>query len=262
MEPASSGGEPGGGEPPPAAAPSRRPAGPHPRLTAFLEVLLCSGVPTQVVIGQSLGLAGLEPFVDGVPQSGPLFALALLDSVALVGLILLLLRLHGERPALVFLGHRPASREAAIGLLLVPALLIGVTLTVWVVRSLLPWMQNVHVNPFERLIQSPGEAALFAVVATIAGGLREEIQRAFLLRRFEQHLGGPVVGLIVVSGAFGAGHALQGWDAAVVTGLLGLTWGVLYLKRRSIVAPVVSHAGYNVMQVAQVLILKELAPTA
>jgi len=118
------------------------------------------------------------------------------------------------------------------------------------------------VNPFERLIQSPGEAALFALVATVAGGLREEIQRAFLLRRFEQHLGGPIVGLIVVSGAFGAGHALQGWDAAVVTGLLGATWGLLYLRRRSIVAPVVSHAGYNVVQVAQVLILKKFAPTA
>jgi len=261
VEPAPSG-EQAGGAQPPVTAPSRRPAGDHRRLTAAVEVLLCSGVPTQLLIGQTLGLAGHEPFVEGVPQSGPLFALALLDSLALIGLILLLLRLHGERPALVFLGHRPVGRETTLGLLLVPALLVGVTLTVWLVRTILPWMQNVQVNPFERLIQSPGEAALFALVATVAGGLREEIQRAFLLRRFEQHLGGPIVGLIVVSGAFGAGHALQGWDAAVVTGLLGATWGLLYLRRRSIVAPVVSHAGYNVMQVAQVLILRKFAPTA
>jgi len=243
------------------AAP-RPPAADHPRLAAAIEVVLCSGVPTQVVIAQALGLAGYHPFEDGVAQSGPLFALALLDSVTLIALILVLLRAHGESPARLFLGRRPLASEAALGALIVPGLLIGVTLTVHVVRTLLPWMQNVHVNPFERLIQSPGEAALFAVVATVAGGLREEIQRAFLLIRFERHLGGAVVGLVVVSGAFGAGHALQGWDAALVTGLLGLTWGLLYLRRRSIVAPVVSHAGYNMIQVAQVLILRRFAPPA
>jgi len=253
---------PDGIAPPPVpTAPARHPAD-HPRLTAAIEVLLCSGVPTQLLIGQALGLAGHDPFVEGLPQPGPLFTLALLDSLLLVGLILLLLRLHGEHPVLFFLGRRPLGREATIGILLVPVLLIGVTLTVWLVRSALPWMQNVHVNPFERLIRSPGEAALFAVVATVAGGLREEIQRAFLLRRFEQHLGGPTIGLIVVSAAFGAGHALQGWDAAIVTALLGATWGLLYLRRRSIVAPVVSHAGYNAVQVAQVLILRQFGPAA
>jgi membrane protease YdiL (CAAX protease family) len=229
---------------------------------ALFEVLLCSGAPTQLVIASALTLAGHQPFVDGVPQPGAVFALALLDSCVLIGLIFLLLHARGERPVHVFLGLRSVPREALFGVLLVPALLIGVSLTVWIVRLTLPWMQNVAVNPFERLIRTPGDAALFAVVATIAGGLREEIQRAFLLRRFEQHLGGPLVGLLIVSAAFGAGHVLQGWDAAVVTALLGLTWGLIYLRRRSIVAPVVSHAGYNAVQVAQVLILRELAPVA
>jgi membrane protease YdiL (CAAX protease family) len=44
----------------------------------------------------------------------------------------------------------------------------------------------------------------------------------------------------------------------VATALLGLTWGVIYLRRRSIVAPVVSHAGYNALQIVQVLTLREL----
>ena len=58
-------------------------------------------------------------------------------------------------------------------------------------------------------------------------------------------------GLIIVSVAFGAGHAMQGWDATIATGLLGLTWGWLYLRRRSAVAPIVSHAGYNALQILQ-----------
>lgn len=244
---------------PPASAPApARLGADNARMVAAFEVILCSGVPTQLFIGQALALAGYDPFLEQQAQPGPLFALALIDSLVLITLILLLIRARSEDPRALFLGPRPVAREVTLGVLLVPMLFVGVGLTVLLVRSLLPWLHNVIDNPFERMIRSPGEAALFAVVAIVAGGVREEIQRAFLLVRFEQHLGGSVVGLIVVSVAFGAGHFVQGWDAAVATALLGLTWGVIYLRRRSIVAPVVSHAGYNALQIVQVLTLREL----
>ena len=83
------------------------------------------------------------------------------------------------------------------------------------------------------------------LVVVLAGGVREEVQRAFLLRRFEQWLGGGAVGLVVTSVLFGAGHRIQGLDAAVATGVLGAFWGLVYLRRRSVVAPVVSHAGFE-----------------
>ena len=99
-------------------------------------------------------------------------------------------------------------------------------------------------------MQTPRDALIFSVGAIIAGGVREEIQRAFILRRFEQHLGGASVGLVVFSVAFGAGHLLQGWDAAIVTMILGLVWGVVFLMRRSIIAPLVSHACFNLLEIA------------
>ena len=85
--------------------------------------------------------------------------------------------------------------------------------------------------------------------------MREELQRAFLLQRFVRHLGGPAVGVIVLSVAFGAGHYMQGWDAVVTTGLLGAFWAVLYLRRGSSVAPIVSHAGFNALEVLRVAIV-------
>ena len=94
-------------------------------------------------------------------------------------------------------------------------------------------------------------AAAFGVVAIVAG-VREELQRAFLLRRFERHLGGEDAGVIVLSVAFGLGHLLQGWDAAIATGALGAVWASMYLKRRSSVAPIVSHAGFNSLEVLRV----------
>ena len=103
--------------------------------------------------------------------------------------------------------------------------------------------------PFQSLMGSPLQIAAFVALVLIAGGVREELQRAFLLRRFEQGLGGPVIGVIVTSVAFGLGHTLQGWDAAVVTGLLGALWGSVYLWRRNVVPNIVSHALFNVGEI-------------
>ena len=130
-----------------------------------------------------------------------------------------------------------------------PAALVLVALTSTLLLQVAPWLHNVTENPLEALIDSPAAAAAFALVAVIAGGVREEVQRAFVLRRFETHLGGPVVGLILFSVAFGLGHLVQGRDAAIVTGLLGAFWGIVYLRRRSIVAPVICHAGFNLTEI-------------
>ena len=75
------------------------------------------------------------------------------------------------------------------------------------------------------------------------------------VRRFEQHLGGATVGVLVLSIAFGLGHYVQGWDAVITTGALGAFWAVLYLRRRSSVAAMVSHAGFNSAEVLRVALL-------
>ena len=105
------------------------------------------------------------------------------------------------------------------------------------------------------IAMTPFDAALFALVVVVAGGIREELQRAFLLHRFEQHLGGARVGLVVTSLSFGVGHLLQGADAVIATAALGAFWGVVYLRRRSALAPIVSHAGFNLLQLAQFLLV-------
>ena len=74
--------------------------------------------------------------------------------------------------------------------------------------------------------------------------------------------GGPTVGLAVVSIAFGAGHIVQGFDAAVATGMLGFVWGLMYLRRGSAVGPIVSHALYNGAQVLQLMLRAQRAPVA
>lgn len=228
----------------------------HPRLRAVLQVLACSGLPTQLAVAQLLALAGLRPFsADGQLDVQWVFALSIADSVLLIGLASWFLLANGESPTATFLGLSRRWREARLGLLLVLPLVASAGLLMLVIRTYLPALHNVPDNPLAGLMATTRDAWLFFVVALVAGGIREETQRAFLLTRFERHLGGATVGLVVTSLAFGAGHALQGYDAAIVTGLLGLSWGLIYLRRRTAVAPMVSHAGFNAMEILRFVVL-------
>lgn len=230
------------------AEPVARVAPPPP--AALIEVLLCSGFPTQLAIMGVLASFGLRPG-DGTGELSLTFfgLLAALDSVLLISLIFFFLRRRGESPRTLLLGARPVMPEVALGLALVPAVFIFVALLVGGLRFLAPWLQTVPQNPLGALLDTPFEAVIFGFIVVIAGGLREEVQRAFILHRFEQSLGGAVLGLILFSLMFGVGHIDQGADVAITTGALGLFWGVLYLARRSFVASSCSHAGFNLTQV-------------
>lgn len=226
------------------------------RIIALLEVLICSDFLTQLALGGTLSVFGFHPYIEGRLSVAYVVGLSLADSILLVALILILLYAHGERPRDVLFGRRPIVGEAAAGLpMILVALAIAITVLLGVQRFA-PVLHTVEHNPLQELLTSPRDAFLFAFVVIVAGGVREEIQRAFLLHRFEQWLGGGTTGVIVTSIAFGAGHLLQGADATIATGLLGTFWGVVYLRRRSCVAPMVSHSGFDLVQILQFLVAR------
>jgi membrane protease YdiL (CAAX protease family) len=223
------------------------------RAVAVAEIILCSSVPTQVTIGALLALAGVGPLdASGELSLSFVLILSLADTVALIALMVALTRSHGESVAALWRGSRPVAREVRVGLVLIPAVFLTVVVLLNVLRLVAPWLHNVPTNPLEQLAATPREAAVFAIVAILAGGVREELQRAFLLQRFVRYLGGPAVGVIVLSVAFGAGHYMQGWDAVLVTAVLGAFWAIVYQRRGSVVAPVVNHAGFNSLEVLRV----------
>lgn len=222
----------------------------HDRLIALGEVTLCSGFPTQVAVIFLLQFIGSEPS-NNEGQLSLLYViiLSLVDGTLVLSLVWLFFRAHGERPRAILLGTRPIGPEVLLGLILVPLALLIVGISFTLIFRFAPTLHNVVENPFEALISSPSSAVAFGLVAMLAGGLREEVQRAFILHRFEQHLGGAVTGLIVFSAVFGLGHLVQGRDAAIVTSLLGALWGLLYITRRSLLAPLTCHALFNMTEV-------------
>lgn len=233
---------------PPVPEPSPRPE-PRPTWPTWVEILLCSGYPTQILIGQLLMLFGIPPILANGSLSGTfVFALSVGDTVLLVSLIILLLMRRGEKPSEVLFGRRPARSEAALGILSFPFVITLVAVMTLGIRGAAPSLHNVPANPLEGLLGTGANIWVFLMVVIVAGGVREELQRGFLLHRFRGDLGQPWLGLLITSISFGMGHTLQGLDAAIITGTLGALWGALYLIRGGALASMVSHSIFNAAQ--------------
>ena len=241
-------------EVPPQVSPRRSAPTVAERTLALLEVLLCSDYPTQFALNATLVALGFHAQGPDGLNFRFVMTLSLLDTFFLVGLIILFLRTHGESPSEVFFGGRPFAAEARAGIPLTFAAFAITLLVLLLVRTIAPSLHTVEHNPMQDLMRTPGKALMFAGLVIVAGGVREELQRAFLLRRFERSLGGANVGLVVGSLAFGVGHLVQGIDAAIAIAVLGAFWGIVYLRRGSVIAPMVSHSGFDLLQVLQFIV--------
>lgn len=233
---------------------------PLPRWFALFQAVAVSGIPTSVLVAAGLLLAtGIQPWgPDGTLSLEFLATLTLLDTALIALLIRVFLEISGEDSRTVFVGRRPVWGEVLRGIALVPVVFVGVTAIVLGLRTVAPWLHTVSESPIREFMKSPFDAAIFLVVVVLGGGVREELQRAFILHRFAQGLGGVRLGLVVFSVLFGLLHLDQGADVAVAIGVLGLFWGILYIRRKSAVMGMVNHAGFNAAQVAQAVFARAL----
>jgi membrane protease YdiL (CAAX protease family) len=245
------------------AQPAAKRANAIPRWLAAIQAVAVSGVPTQLILAAVLifGMR-INPFGPqgaGGEVSLEFTAMILLFDTALTAILIrVFLEMSGEDSRAVFLGRRPVVGEALRGLAFVPVVFFGVTVVTLGLRQLMPWLHTVEESPFLQYMSTPTEAGVFLVVVVLGGGVKEELQRAFILHRFEHYLGGRRAGLAVFSGWFGILHFNQGLDVAASIALLGLFWGVLYFKRRSAVMGIVNHASFNAAQVVQVMLARAL----
>ncbi|MBA2303689.1 MAG: CPBP family intramembrane metalloprotease [Acidobacteria bacterium] len=244
--------------PPPAevAAPARRVISIE-RAGAIFEIILCSGFPTQLLLIAGLRACGMDlEGTEGGLNPRFVFTVSLLDAVLVVGLVVMFLHARGESARDVLLGRVRLLKEAFVGIALIPVVFMVVIAILAIVLTYAPQLHNVTRNPLEDMMRNRTDAAIFAVVVLIAGGVREEVQRGFIVHRFGQYLGGGIVGVLFYSVLFGLGHYEQGYDAALSTAALGALWGLVYLRRGSIVAPMVSHAGFNLAQILKYVALR------
>jgi membrane protease YdiL (CAAX protease family) len=213
---------------------------------AVLEVLLLSGIissslaylPFSIFFGKEVN------FMAGDVKT--LSAFLLLEATFTFLLLAAILGIHGERIRDMGLSWDRWKSHLSLGLALVPLLFFINVIVNAVFRVYLP-KYYLEQNPLTTNIHTLQQLVLFIFSALIAGGIKEELQRAFILRRFNRYLGGASVGLVLWSLAFGAGHYAQGAQGMTVAVVYGFAFGVMYLLRGSLIAPMAAHGAYNTL---------------
>src|SRR5687767_492458 len=133
--------------------PSLPEAEPHPlavaRASAIFEILLCSGIPSQLALAYMFALAGFTPHVGGRLSFAYIASLLLVDATLLIGLVFWLLRRHGELPGRVFFGARPVRPEIRLGVGLTAVVFALAVVVLSAVRLFVPSLHNVKENPLQ-----------------------------------------------------------------------------------------------------------------
>jgi len=218
------------------------------RLYAAFEIIIVSGVVSSILTSLIFGALLFGRKRPSLPEMdiGLLVTYLLFESAITFFFLFILMKARGE--TLFALGLRRINwkKNILLGILAAPFLLIVGVVTSVIFKFFLP-EYALEKNPLMDMINSPRQLALFIVAVIVFGGVKEELQRAFILRRFIQHLGGATTGLVVWSLVFGAGHYAQGLEGVFAASILGFIFGILYLARGNLILPITAHAIYNTL---------------
>jgi membrane protease YdiL (CAAX protease family) len=216
------------------------------RVQAVFEIILISGLISSFLA--YLPFSTLPGWSAGVLFNNAKYVslYLLLESGITLSLIAMILKARGESLYTLGLFLDRWKPNMVIGLIVVPFLFLINGAVTLLFRVYLPRYYTER-NPLTESIHSPQQLLLFIVSALIAGGVKEEVQRAFILNRFRRYLGGAGVGLILWSLAFGAGHYVQGAQGITVAALYGFIFGVIYLASGNLIAPMVAHGVYDTL---------------
>jgi uncharacterized protein len=216
------------------------------RIQALFEVLLISGIISGLLAAIPIfGLrGGSGSFL--LEDARTVSYYLLLDSGITFLLLAFILKAHRETIASLGLRWDNLKRNVIAGLMLVPLLFLINAIAALLFKIYLP-KYYIEQNPLTDIIHTPQQLALFIFSALVAGGIKEELQRALIINRFRAFLGGAGVGLVLWSLAFGAGHYLQGVQGIVIAAIYGFFFGMIYILSGSLIAPIVAHGTYDTL---------------
>jgi membrane protease YdiL (CAAX protease family) len=171
------------------------------------------------------------------------------NGVFLVLAVSLLLHLSGESYADIGLSKQGTLRQLGLGCLSgVLILILNMFIVSTVVDALLPKTLSPGVD-MSRFFSDTANLPVLLLLALFKAGFQEELWRIFILTRFEKLFGrsGLLVALLLSSVLFGAGHLYQGMGGMVEATVRGLLRAAVYLRKRSALEVMSSHAIYDII---------------
>jgi membrane protease YdiL (CAAX protease family) len=164
----------------------------------------------------------------------------ILRDAALVCLILFFLWQNGEPAERVGWRFNHLWKEFALGLGLFIPLYFGAGLLESVLRKA---GLSLPATPVPSYI-IPGDIpklVLAVFLVTVVGVAEETIFRGYLIMRFRDLNTGAPAAVVLSAIIFSIGHGYEGTAGVITVGVMGLVFALVYLWRRSLVAPMIMH---------------------
>ena len=237
-------------------------------LVAVVRPAVAEGSAAQPLLPSTVsGL--LEASFVNMAAFGIVVALAWLFSRATSGDLLLAWR-GGIRP--IFLGAAYSVLLRVVLFVLVMTVMVG-----WIMargpaeaqaaaEKLRPETSNLIAS--SALTGNPVYLALcLTLISFVVAGLREEVWRvgmmAGILKILEPRLTGrpaEVVAVFVSSALFGLAHLTQGWGGVLLTGVLGLGFGLMMVFHRSVWEAVFAHGFFDATTFVAIFLIAKYLP--
>ncbi len=198
-----------------------------------VSVFLLLIVPSMIISFFALGSEG------GVSFPVTAFSVIFRD-VALTSLVAFFLWRNGEALTLIGWKFDGLKREAALGIGLFLPVMAGVALIEKLFQHLGLSSHMGHLPQF-LTAKGPLEILLACVLVTVVAVAEETIFRGYLMLRFNALTQSVAASVMITSGIFALGHGYEGAASVGTIGVLGAVLALIYIWRKSLIAPMVIH---------------------
>jgi membrane protease YdiL (CAAX protease family) len=164
----------------------------------------------------------------------------ILRDLALVCLIAFFLWRNGETLSQIGLNFRNRWQDVLLGVFLFFPLFFLMGVLEQLLRAA---GFTAPSTPMPRFLKATGsmEMVLAFVLVVVVAFAEETIFRGYLISRFATITRSTAVAVILSSAIFALGHGYEGTAGVVTIGVMGLVFALVYVRRQSLVAPMVMH---------------------
>jgi membrane protease YdiL (CAAX protease family) len=176
----------------------------------------------------------------GNPHFPILSCLLILNDLAYISLIAFFLWRNGEPFTNIGWKFDGMKKEAALGVGLFVPLMVCVSL---IEKGFKYIGLSSHMNHRPKFLafNSPEEILLVCVLIIVVAIAEETIFRGFLILRFSRLTGSLSASVMISSVIFSLGHGYEGFATMVTICISSMIVGLIYVWRKSLVAPIVIH---------------------
>ena len=179
-----------------------------------------------------------------VKQGGMSFGLVsvatILRDLSLVALILFFLWRNGEAVERIGWTGKNACKDIGLGFILFVPMYYGAALIESALHAL---GFTIPSTPLPSFLAARGvpDYVLACVLVVVVAWAEETIFRGYLMLRFAAATKSSAAAVLLSAGVFAIGHGYEGSAGVVTVFVLGLVFALVYLWRKSLVAPMIMH---------------------